>query len=49
MTTRADITNLAGAPVPVETLTPQERRALDVLAEAGLIAPLAEPGLPFAA
>lgn len=40
MTIRKDITNAAGVPVPLETLTDSERRALDVLADAGLIAPL---------
>lgn len=43
MTTRNDITDVAGVPVPLETLTAQERRALDALAEADLIAPLHRP------
>jgi hypothetical protein len=40
MTTRDDITNVAGAPVPLESLSDSERRALDALSGAGLIAPL---------
>jgi len=40
MTTRTDIMDLTGAPLEIADLTGEETRALGVLAEAGLIAPL---------
>jgi hypothetical protein len=40
MTTRTDIMDLTGAPLKIADLTGEEMRALGVLAEAGLIAPV---------
>jgi hypothetical protein len=40
MTTRTDIMDLTGTPLEIADLTGEEMRALGVLAEAGLIAPV---------
>jgi hypothetical protein len=40
MTTRTDIMDLTGAPLEIADLTGEEMRALGVLAEGGLIAPV---------
>jgi hypothetical protein len=46
MTIRTDIMDLTGAPRDLADLTGEETRALRVLAEAGMIAPLGAAGAP---